>query len=53
MKSKHSLNKKPIKATKRHSKVTIPLSFNQAIKGILGLSAEDAKSVRDSAKKKR
>lgn len=46
------------KLTKRHGKakrrpVKIPLTFDQALDGVLGLSAKDAKDVRESGKKKR
>ncbi len=39
------------KRKKRQPPVKIPLSFNQAMKGLLALSQEDAKAARDAANK--
>ncbi len=36
---------------KRSPKVRIPLPFGKAIEGVLGLSAKDAKDVREAGKK--
>jgi hypothetical protein len=35
----------------RRPPVKIPLSFEKAVEGIMGLSPEDAKDVRESVKK--
>ena len=42
--------KKPKK--KRQPPLKIPLSFHQAVTGVLGLSVEDAKKVRAAGKAK-
>jgi hypothetical protein len=46
-----SSSRKPAK--RRAPPAKIPLSFNQAVKGLLGLSSEDAKAVREAADKKK
>ena len=40
------------KAKKRQPPLRIPMPFHKAVDGILGLSAGDAKAVRDTGKKK-
>jgi hypothetical protein len=47
--------KKKMKGARRHGKrqppIKIPLTFEKTVKGILGLSPEDAKDVREKAAK--
>ena len=40
-----------VKRKKRQPPVRIPLPFNQAMKGLLALSPEDAKAAREAANK--
>ena len=43
---------KKLRRKKRLPRIRIPLSFGRAVNGVLGLSADDAKAVREAGKKK-
>lgn len=53
MKKKRVVKRKPKQAGEHRNKpLRIPLPFDQALKGLLALSPEDAKAAREATSKK-